>query len=93
MITSYDIIRNLVRTEKSSTQEKQGKYLFRVADSATKIDIKYAVQQIYKVKVSDVNTVNTIGKLKRVRAKAGYTTGWKKAIVTLKEGEKIEAGI
>jgi large subunit ribosomal protein L23 len=90
MITSYDIIKNLVRTEKSTSQEKQRKYLFRVATSATKIDIKRAVQEIYKVKVQDVNTVNVSGKLKRVRFKAGYSSSWKKAVVSLTEGQKIE---
>lgn len=90
MITAYDILKSLVRTEKSTALESQRKYYFRVADSATKIDIKRAIQEVYKVKVTDVNTVPVRGKLKRVRYKTGYTTGWKKAIVTLKEGEKIE---
>ena len=90
MITSYDIIKNLVRTEKGSSQEKQRKYLFRVAMTATKIDIKRAIQEIYKVKVQDVNTVLVPGKLKRVRVRSGYTTEWKKAIVSLSEGQKIE---
>lgn len=90
MITAYDVLKNLVRTEKGTIAESQGKYLFRVSDKATKVDIKRAVQEIYKVKVDTVNTVNVPGKLKRVRYKAGYTTGWKKAVVTLKEGEKIE---
>lgn len=90
MITSYDIIKNLVRTEKGTSQEKQRKYLFRVATSATKVDIKRAVQEIYKVKVQDVNTVNVPGKLKRIRYKAGYSSSWKKAVVSLCEGQKIE---
>lgn len=90
MITSYDIIKGLVRTEKSTDQEKQRKYLFRVSTVATKIDIKRAVQEIYKVKVQDVNTVHVIGKLKRVRVRSGYSTSWKKAIVSLQEGQKIE---
>ena len=90
MITSYDIIKSLVRTEKSTDLEKQNKYLFRVATDATKIDIKRAVQEIYKVKVQDVNTVHVIGKLKRVRVRSGYSSSWKKAIVSLQEGQKIE---
>ncbi|MBI4309980.1 MAG: 50S ribosomal protein L23 [Candidatus Omnitrophica bacterium] len=91
MITCYDILKALVRTEKGTVlAEKQRKYLFRVADDATKIDVKRAVQEIYKVKVDSVNTVMVPGKLKRVRFKTGYTTGWKKAIVTLIEGQKIE---
>ncbi|MEI7999234.1 MAG: 50S ribosomal protein L23 [Candidatus Omnitrophota bacterium] len=90
MITSYDIIKNLVRTEKSTSFEKQRKYLFRVSTIATKIDIKRAVQEIYKVKVQDVNTIHVSGKLKRVRVKYGYSSSWKKAIVSLCEGQKIE---
>lgn len=90
MITAYDILKGLVRTEKGASLEGQRKYFFRVADTATKIDVKRAVQEIYKVKVDTVNTVSVIGKLKRVRFKSGYTSSWKKAVVTLKEGEKIE---
>lgn len=90
MITCYDIVKTLVRSEKSSILEKERKYLFRVATVATKVDVKRAVEEIYKVKVDAVNTVNVPGKLKRVRARSGYTTGWKKAIVSLKEGQKIE---
>jgi large subunit ribosomal protein L23 len=90
MITCYDVVKALVRTEKSSTLEKERKYLFRVATVATKIDVKRAVEEIYKVKVDAVNTTRVPGKLKRVRARAGYTTAWKKAIVSLKEGQKIE---
>lgn len=90
MITSYDVLKALVRTEKASSLEGEGKYMFRVSDGASKIDIKRAVEEIYKVKVQDVNTASVRGKLKRVRFKTGYTSGWKKAIVTLKEGQKIE---
>ena len=90
MTTSYDIIKSLVRTEKGASQEKQRKYFFRVASGATKIDIKRAVREIYKVKVQDVNTGYVPGKLKRVRFKAGYSSSWKKAIVSLCEGQKIE---
>ena len=90
MITCYDIVKAMVRTEKGGSLEKENKYLFRVASSANKIDIKRAVEEIYKVKVDGVHTLHVPGKLKRVRFKAGYTTGWKKAIVSLKEGQKIE---
>jgi large subunit ribosomal protein L23 len=91
MITAYDILKALVRTEKGAGLEAQRKYLFRVATTATKIDVKRAVQEIYKVKVQDVNTVHVPGKLKRVRVKAGYTSAWKKAVVTLQDGQKIES--
>ena len=91
MITSYDILKALVSTEKGAALSNQRKYLFRVSDTATKIDVKRAVEEVYKVKVDAVNTVHVPGKLKRVRTRSGYTTNWKKAIVSLKEGQKIEA--
>ena len=90
MITCYDVVKAMVRSEKGSTLEKERKYLFRVSTVATKVDVKRAIEEIYKVKVDSVNTTNVPGKLKRVRARAGYTSGWKKAIVSLKEGQKIE---
>ena len=90
MSTSYDIIKSLVRTEKSTVYEPQGKYLFLVSKEANKIQIKHAVEELYKVKVHDVNTVIYPGKLKRVRYQLGKTPDFKRAIVTLKEGQKIE---
>lgn len=90
MITSYDIVKSLIRTEKGTSMEPQRKYTFYVAKEATKIDIKRAVSEIYKVKVDSVHTMIVGGKPKRVRYQLGYTSDWKKAIVTLKEGSKIE---
>ena len=90
MITCYDIIKTLVRTEKGAMLEPDRKYLFQVAKKANKIEIKKAIEEIYKVKVQDVNTSIVRGKLKRVRQEQGSTTPWKKAVVTLKEGQKIE---
>jgi len=90
MITCYDIIKSLMRTEKGTSLELQRKYIFYVAKDATKITIKKAVEEIYKVKVDAVHTLIVAGKPKRVRYQLGYTSDWKKAIVTLKEGSKIE---
>ena len=90
MITCYDIIKTLVRTEKGTFLEPERKYLFKVATNSNKIEIKKAIEEIYKVKVQDVNTSIVHGKLKRVRQEQGSTTSWKKAVVTLKEGQKIE---
>jgi large subunit ribosomal protein L23 len=87
---SFDVIKSLIRTEKSSSQENNRKYLFLVNKAANKIQIKKAVEDIYKVKVEDVNTFISAGKLKRVRHELGRTTDIKKAIVTLHEGNKIE---
>lgn len=90
MKSVYNIIRTLVRTEKGTLLEPDRKYLFKVDQSANKIEIKKAVEEIYKIKVDSVQTMIVPGKRKVVRRESGYTTPWKKAIVTLKEGQKIE---
>lgn len=90
MITSYDIIKAVIKTEKSTRYEPQGKYLMLVDKTANKVQIKRAVEEVYKVKVKDVNTYISGGKLKRVRYQLGRTPDTKKAVVTLKEGQKIE---
>lgn len=90
MITCYDVIKTLLRTEKGTSLEPQRKYIFHVNKKSNKLEIKKAVEEIYKVKVLDVNTFLVPGKSKRVRQEIGYTVDWKKALVTLKEGEKIE---
>lgn len=90
MTSAYDIIKALIRTEKATQYEPNGKYLFLVRNSANKIQIKQAIEEIYKVKVKDVNTFISRGKLKKVRYQLGRTPDVKKAIVTLKEGQKIE---
>ena len=90
MTISYDVVKTLLRTEKGTTLEPDRKYLFEVARQATKIQVKKAVEEIYNVKVQGVNTIVVSGKKKRVRQQLGRTADWKKAIVTLKEGSKIE---
>ena len=90
MITGHDIIKTLLRTEKSAVYEPLNKYLFLVANTANKQQIKSAVEMIYKVKVQDVNTLISHGKMRRVRYQLGKTPDTKKALVTLKEGQKIE---
>ena len=86
------IIRKLLLTEKGTLlTEKQNQYLFRVDPSANKIEIKNAVEKIFNVKVTKVNTMNRQGKHKRLRSMSyGMTSAWKRAVVTLKEGEKID---
>ena len=88
----HDIIQRASLTEKASLLgEKQNKYVFRVSRTANKIQIKRAVEQLFQKKVVDVNTANYRGKKKLERtANYGRTAHWKKAIVTLKEGDKIE---
>lgn len=87
---SYDVVKTLLRTEKGTSLEPDRKYLFEVSKYATKIEIKKAIEEIYKVKVQAVNTSIAAGKRKRVRQELGWTPDWKKAVVTLKEGSKIE---
>jgi large subunit ribosomal protein L23 len=86
----YQIIERPLLTEKSMDQSHYGKYTFRVADDANKIEIADAVEKIFKVKVTKVNTLNVRGKPRRVgRFPQGRTSGWKKAIVTLAPGQTI----
>jgi len=93
MKANSDIIKALIRTEKATQYEPEGKYLFLVNNAANKVQIRQAVQQVYKVKVKHVNTFISCGKLKKVRYQLGRTPELKKAIVTLKEGQKIEVGV
>jgi len=88
-LLSHDIIKALLRTEKSTLYEPKAKYLFLVDKTANKIQIKRAVEEIYKVKVKAVNTFVSFGKLKKVRYQLGRTPDSKKAVVTVKEGQKI----
>ena len=88
----HDHIQSVLLTEKATLlSEKLNKYVFRVAPAANKLQIKRAVEVIFKKKVVDVNTANFAGKKKRERrADFGRRPNWKKAIVTLKEGEKLD---
>lgn len=85
-----DILIRPIVTEKSTALMEQGKYTFRVPLAATKIQIRQAVEQIFKVKVQAVNTMCYEGKLKRMGRTQGRRSDWKKAVVTLKPGEAIE---
>jgi large subunit ribosomal protein L23 len=88
----HDIIQTVRLTEKATLlAEKENKYVFRVAPHANKIQIRQAIEKLFKKKVLAVNTCNYAGKKKRERtASFGRKPHWKKAIVTLKEGDKIE---
>jgi large subunit ribosomal protein L23 len=91
MKDAFDVIETASLTEKASIlTEKQNKYVFRVRPHANKIQIKQAVERLFQKKVVDVNTCNYTGKQKRVRGPIGRRPHWKKAIVTLAEGEKID---
>ena len=82
MLPEEIIIKPIV-TEKSNMDLQEGKYTFKVAKKATKVDIKNAVEKLFEVKVLSVNTMNVNGKEKRVRYQPGKTPDWKKAIVTI----------
>ncbi len=87
----FDTIETVRLTEKGSLlTEKHNKYVFRVNPRANKLQIKNAVEKLFGKKVLDVNTCNYAGKAKRTRGPLGRTAHWKKAIVTLKEGDKID---
>jgi len=86
-----DIVISPMVTEKGTDQkEKDNKYQFKVSADANKIEIKRAIESIYKVKVAEVNTMVVRGKSTRWRRIWGKLPDWKKAVVTLKEGESIE---
>jgi len=89
-LIAHDIIIKPVVTEKSSALVEQNKYTFEVHKSANKIQIRQAIEQIFKVKVLSVNTMNVAAKPKRMGAFLGKTRSWKKAIVSLAEGQRIE---
>jgi len=85
----YDILIRPIITEKSSDLMAENKYTFRVDRKANKIEIRQAVESIFKVDVTAVRTMNMPGKLKRQGRTSGMTAQWKKAIVTLKEGQRL----
>jgi large subunit ribosomal protein L23 len=90
-MNSFDIIKTARLTEKGTRQsEKLNQYTVVADRRASKTEIRQAVQELFKVKVVKVNTMNVRGKARRQRTtQAGRTPNWKKAIVTLKEGDKI----
>lgn len=88
MKTIYDVIRKPIITEKTMGIMENKKYTFEVAQDANKIEIKNAVEKIFGVKVASVNTMNVLGKYKRMGVHVGKRPDWKKAIVTLKEDSK-----
>ncbi len=86
----YEVLRRPLITEKNTILQAQNKYVFEVADKANKPLVKQAVEKAFKVKVSTVNMVTVPGKTRRVGRRKVSTQPWKKAVVTLRPGEKIE---
>ena len=84
----YSVLKGPCLTEKAALlQEEDGKVVFKVHPKANKVEVKRAVEHIFNVKVKDVRTANMHGKQKRVGKSIGFTKNWKKAYVTLSEGE------
>jgi large subunit ribosomal protein L23 len=86
----HEILRRPVITEKSTMLGEGGQYVFEVAQTANKIEIKRAVEVIFKVNVEAVNVSHVRGKMRRMGRSTGMTASWKKAVVTLRQGQKIE---
>lgn len=87
----YQVIVAPVITEKATMGSENNQVTFKVAADATKPEIKAAVEGLFDVKVKSVNTLNQKGKVKRFRGHIGQRTGFKKAVVTLEEGQTIDA--
>jgi len=85
----YDVLKRPVVTERSTAGMQANKYTFEVDLRATKTEIKQAVEKIFKVKVVQVNTTRVRGKVRRRGRNEGRTPDWKKAVVTLREGDRI----
>lgn len=90
MRTSHEVLLRPIITEKNTLLNDQGKYIFEVQREANKIEIKRAVQEIFKVTVTTVNTITVPGKERRFGRNIGRTKTWKKAVVTLAPGQQIE---
>lgn len=86
----YEVLRRPLVTEKNALLQAVGKYGFEVAGAATKPQIKQAVEKVFQVKVTAVNVMTVAGKERRMGKRKVMTPSWKKAIVTLKSGDKIE---
>jgi len=91
MKNPHDVVMRALITEKGTRMREGGnRYLFQVHSDANKIEIKDAIEQVFDVTVEKVRTQNVIGKLKRLGRNVGRRPAWKKAIVTLKEGDNID---
>lgn len=87
--TAHRILRRHHLSEKTNSFAAIGRYVFKVAKTANKIEVKKAVESVYDVHVAGVNIINVSGKKRRQGKSVGRTQDWKKAIVTLKNGERI----
>ncbi len=86
----YEVLRRPLVTEKGTSLQTQNKYAFEVSNEANKLQVKQAVEKAFKVSVTGVNIITVRGKEKRVGRKQIAKSPWKKALVTLKSGDKIQ---
>ena len=86
----YEVLRRPLITEKNTMLQAQGKYVFEIAGESNKQQVRQAVEKAFKVNVLAVNVMTVPGKTRRVGRRQVLTQSWKKAIVTLKSGDKIE---
>ena len=86
----YDIIHGPVITEKATNASEHNQVIFRVPLTATKREVKAAVEGLFRVDVTAVNTIRMMGKTKRFRGRPGRRSDYKKAIVTLREGQRVD---
>jgi large subunit ribosomal protein L23 len=86
----YDIVCSPVITEKATNVSEHDQVIFRVPLTATKREVKAAVEGLFRVNVTAVNTIRVMGKLKRFRGRPGRRSDYKKAVVTLREGQRID---
>ena len=90
MRPATEIVKGVLQTEKGTRVAQHGQYLVEVALDANKIEIRKAVEQLFSVKVTKVNTLTCHGKWRRLRFQWGRRPDWKKAVVTLAKGQKID---
>ena len=90
MALASEVIKGIRQTEKGTRIQRARQYILEVAPEANKTQIKHATEALFKVSVTDVNTQNYQGKRRRLTGRWGKRADWKKAIVTLAEGQKIE---
>ena len=89
---AFEILRTPVITEKSTMASEHNKVIFKVAPDATKPEIKQAMEKVFDVEVVNVNTINVKGKEKVFRGQKGKRSGYKKAVISLAEGEMVDIG-
>ena len=90
MLSSHQILVRPIVTEKNTALNEVGKYTFEVLLNANKIQIKRAVEEVFDVHVTGVNIIKVPGKMRRMGKTSGMTRTWKKAVVTLADGERID---